>query len=132
MKLKESFSKLIFFFSTKMKMDAYRNFTRSETAQRGNAFSISRDISEISAHFFPHSDIFPNKMTPDKTVQLLMKKIHFLTLGDGCLFPIIKTSCSRELFAVISCSRGNCRPLGIALSNLRTVSKAALPITCFF
>lgn len=84
--------------------------------------------------FFPHIDIFPKKikMTPDKTVQLLMKKIHFLTLGDGCLFPVIRTSCSRELFAVISCSRGNCQPLGIALSNLRTVSKAALPITCFF
>lgn len=41
-----------FFFSTRMKMDAYRNFTRSETAQRGNAFSISRGIFDISAHFF--------------------------------------------------------------------------------
>lgn len=49
-KFKENLSKLkwFFFFSTRMKMDAPGNFTWIETAQRGNAFSFSRGVLEIS------------------------------------------------------------------------------------
>lgn len=130
LEMQGEFQQIEMFFWTGMKMETPGSFTWSENAGRGNAFSISRNIFEISAqknptYFVCVCYISKSNDTSAKIIQLLRgrkqqkqppKPKNFLTQGDGWLFLSIKPGCGRELFC-----RGPLHPWKLLTGLLRAV-----------